>query len=561
MFTQPLKEADVFLASNEDDLIYALGGDDFIFDRMGSDKVYAGEGNDIIRSGPGTDLFDGGMGIDTLFYDMAAFTGEVDTIEIDLEQSRIFNPDSPGTAEDTLSSIENVQILNTSINFNLVGDNNKNILLASAGNDTLFGGEGEDALYGGEGNDIFYASNGANDFNSGDFYFGGLGEDALNYSSIENNGQNILGSIEYDARNFVTGTFTNGVQSFGLNNLHSIKGFDLNGELLHQAYVADIEVIAGTGGNDKFYGSDKTSNFDSYVQLNALGLNDEAYEAFAPGLGEDLIDGGEGYDEVNYAWGAGSERSVNVNLSTGQAVITQNGLTYNDTVLNIEGVEGSNGNDIIVGSDGANSLDGRKGADEIDGGLGFDFVEYNGLFSEIVEVNLETGIAKDGHGFTDTLSNIEGVIGSNGDDIFTGKMGIDNIFYGKQGFDVLKLDGSLEDYEISRTTDSASGKDGFLVEKLDATANMPAIDSDLIFDIDALHFSIDGQFSPITASGYEHIILGREEDYFIGDIDRDWIETGGGADNIYAGAGDDVISIQPNGFFAWPTQMKFCCYG
>ena len=67
----------------------------------------------------------------------AAFTGEVDTIKIDLEQSRIFAPNSPGSAEDTLSSIENVQILNTSINFNLVGDNNKNILLASAGNDTL----------------------------------------------------------------------------------------------------------------------------------------------------------------------------------------------------------------------------------------------------------------------------------------------------------------------------------------------------------------------------------------------------------------------------------------
>ena len=160
-------------------------------------------------------------------------------------------------------------------------------------------------------------------------------------------------------------------------------------------------------------------------------------------------------------------------------------------------------------------------------------------------MNLETGIAKDGRGFTDTLSNIEGVIGSNGDDIFIGKTGVDNIFYGKQGFDVLKLDGSLEDYEITRTTDSASGKAGFLVEKLAANAAMPATDSDLIFDIDALHFSIDGEFSPITASGYEHIMLGRGEDYFIGDIDRDWIETGGGADNIYAGAGDDVISIQP----------------
>ena len=96
---------------------------------MGSDKVYAGEGNDIIRSGPVSDLFDGGMGIDTLFYDMAAFTGEVDTIKIDLEQSRVFSPNIPGTAEDNLSSIENVQILNTFTNFNLVGDNNKNILL------------------------------------------------------------------------------------------------------------------------------------------------------------------------------------------------------------------------------------------------------------------------------------------------------------------------------------------------------------------------------------------------------------------------------------------------
>ena len=70
-----------------------------------------------------------------------------------------------------------------------------------------------------------------------------------------------------------------------------------------------------------------------------------------------------------------------------------------------------------------------------------------------------------------------------------------------------------------------------------------AIDSDLIFDIDALHFSIDGEFSPITASGYEYIMLGREDDYFIGDIDRDWIETGGGADNIYAGAGDDIMVL------------------
>ena len=51
----------------------------------------------------------------------------------------------------------------------------------------------------------------------------------------------------------------------------------------------------------------------------------------------------------------------------------------------------------------------------------------------------------------------------------------------------------------------------------------------------------------ITSTSYEYSILGLEDDYFIGDSDRDWIETGSGSDDVYAGAGDDVVKVQGHG--------------
>ena len=43
------------------------------------------------------------------------------------------------------------------------------------------------------------------------------------------------------------------------------------------------------------------------------------------------------------------------------------------------------------------------------------------------------------------------------------------------------------------------------------------------------------------------ILFGLEDDFFVGDNDRDWIETGGGSDEVYAGAGDDVVKVQGQG--------------
>ena len=57
----------------------------------------------------------------------------------------------------------------------------------------------------------------------------------------------------------------------------------------------------------------------------------------------------------------------------------------------------------------------------------------------------------------------------------------------------------------------------------------------------------DTKMIQITSSSYEYSILGLDDDFFIGDTDRDWIETGGGSDTIHAGIGDDVVVVQGQG--------------
>ena len=485
--------SDVFIGTEGADLIFASDGDDFIFDWGGDDFVDAGSGNDIMRAGRGTDRYDGGDGIDTFFVDYAGYAADVTDLTIDLSTGNIEH----GSRGETIVNTENIHLMNSFINFDLIGDAKQNILISSDGNDTLEGGGGIDALYGGDGNDKFFGSAGNSASQQGDFYFGGKGEDALVYETVFENGVNQIEAIEYDARTLVSGSFNNGAQSFHLNNLHSLKAYDLAGNLYHQAYVADIEVIGGTGGNDRFYGSNNI-HLAEYVQLNGLGLNDESYEAFAPGLGNDMIDGGLGYDEVNYAWNSGANRSVDIDLSDGTATLTQDGSTFTDTISNIEGVEGSNGADTIKGDDGANALDGRGGDDQIDGAGGFDFVEYNGKFSEKVVVNLQTGVAKDGRGGTDTLINVEGVIGSKGHDIFTGKYGEDNIFYGQDGFDILKLEGDADGYVVAAHEDLSTGKIGYKIDTL-AFLTEPATPINPV----ATYGSIDGGDNRVTISLYD----------------------------------------------------------
>ena len=52
---------------------------------------------------------------------------------------------------------------------------------------------------------------------------------------------------------------------------------------------------------------------------------------------------------------------------------------------------------------------------------------------------------------------------------------------------------------------------------------------------------------------FEKAILGSGDDFFIGTSEKDYIETGGGSDEIYAGVGGDVIVVQGEDVYASPN--------
>src|SRR5439155_21889684 len=69
---------------------------------------------------------------------------------------------------------------------------------------------------------------------------------------------------------------------------------------------------------------------------------------------------------------------VGVNLANGTAnefVIGTSTAVSIDTLISIENVIGTNGNDAIIGDDQANKLEGRNGNDVIDGGLNNDTLD------------------------------------------------------------------------------------------------------------------------------------------------------------------------------------------
>ena len=104
-----------------------------------------------------------------------------------------------------------------------------------------------------------------------------------------------------------------------------------------------------------------------------------------------------------------------------------------------DGITGELGSDMLNGGAGNDVLDGGAGDDTLDGGEGTDTAVYQ-FSPTAVTVSLGEaeagGTASDGFGSTDSLFNLENVIGSDGDDNLTGNSG-NNSLTGRGGNDTL----------------------------------------------------------------------------------------------------------------------------
>lgn len=227
----------------------------------------------------------------------------------------------------------------TGVSDNIYGTNGGDTIYGGDGNDTLRGFGGGDWLYGGDGNDSLQGHGGGN------VLYGGDGNDT--YFLLE------PGDIVVEGANGGTDRVVSYLHSYTLGA--NVELLTLRGDAVYGAGndlnngiqgSESNNVLSGAGGNDSVYGN---------------GGDDLLFG----GAGNDLIDGGTGTDLVSYIDIAGA---VSVSLATGKAT----GSGGNDTLRNIENIEGSKFHDTLIGDAVANKIDGDIGNDTIRGGAGDD---------------------------------------------------------------------------------------------------------------------------------------------------------------------------------------------
>ncbi len=288
-------------------------------------------------------------------------------------------------------------VLDDTSGVTLTGGAGNDVLVTAGGSQTLNGMDGDDFMVtvpyqsgvGSSGTDVFNGGNG-NDWLGLD---GEPGGSITQYTVNLTNGTGLI-----TTNNATNSTFT-------VATIENVEGSD----------VADH--ITGDSGNNELYGWDGNDTL----------LGGAGNDTIIGGQGSDSIDGGTGRDLLDYS--EGSSDPLTLDLGTG--IATQGGDT--DTIAGIEHVIGTWNGDTLTAdetvlldytlADNPFTLEGLGGNDTINGGgsAPSTFVTASYANSQgAANVNLGTGTAQDGMGGTDTLNNIDAVVGSNFDDTLTG---------------------------------------------------------------------------------------------------------------------------------------------
>ena len=425
-----------------------LGADTFV-GTAGDDIANLFFGNDTAQGNAGDDRLDGGI----LGNDTAIFTGAITNFRFDNNAANnIIVTDSVGNeGVDTLINFEQLRF--NGVNYAVVNGSAgpNNALNGGGGSDAIFGFAGNDTLNGGAGNDLVV---------------GGSGDDTITYTVAPNavaitSGRDIIdgGTNTATGDRFVlngsTLAETFRVYTAAAATLAGITGFGVNTEIVVTRTVgATTNVIAeldnieeitinGSGvsvpGNNPGGGTTTVSLGADTVQIigdfNSTSLNFNTI----------TVNGSSASDTVDVSGLSSAHRIVFTSNGGADTVIgarTQDVLhevitgTSSNNMIN-----SGNGNDTVSGLAGNDTFlatfvaGGTDGNDTYNGGDGYDYYDMSAT-SANANVNLNTGLAVSAQIGTDKLSSIEGIIGSQGNNVMVGD-GYGNYMKGLGGDDNL----------------------------------------------------------------------------------------------------------------------------
>ena len=481
-------------------------------DILGGDSeanhLAGGAGNDGLWGSNGNDVLEGGAGADRVY----GGPGEDTVVYWNSDAAVTINlgdgTGAGGHAQgDTIAEVENVD-----------GSDFNDVLEGNDGINRLYGGDGDDELKGGGGNDILT---------------GGVGADQLD------GGSGIDTAFYRDSNEAVTVNLGDGTATGG----HA------EGDV-----ITNVEVIIGSKYDDALTGSSGVDRLDG-------GAGDDVLEG---GAGADRLDGSTGADTAVYRT---SNAAVTVNL--GESTFA-GGHAEDDTLVNVENLEGSNyddvltgdsnanrlhggdgndelqggdGNDQLFGDNGNDLLEGGGGIDQLDGGAGVDTVSYSSSRRGIsVNLLLDEGSRKDHGNWREEIINIENVIGSDYDDSLTGDNGA-NELYGRGGNDHLNA-GQGDDRLFGEAGDDVLlGLSG--ADRLDGgegvdTAVYSTSDEAVTVDL-ANGTSQGGHAEGDVIVGVENLWGSEHDDTLSGDDGANRLNGGGGNDELHGKGGNDLL--------------------
>ena len=620
------------LVLSGNDTFTGYSGVDILAGRAGNDTMSGGGGDDVLIGGEGFDIFVGATGDDTIYGGeltpfqaarggRADYSGATGSLVVRMGYiSTVTGNSSVGT--DTLIDVDQVRgssgddevavglDFSTSLSSgtffefegmggddNIVGNGNTRISYSQA-----LAGVVVDAFEGtahsilpndaaGVGDDTF---TGVNAIRGSDFadilsfaglhgrlqLFGGGGNDTLIGGGFANN-QFDSSLARYDVTNSpVTAGITvvmdtvstvMGDAAVGTDTLIDIE--QVRGTNLVDTYTATASFVGpygayntfeGMGGNDQITGNDftevrytqataavtvtlgaggtgsasttgggnaagiGTDTFNGGVRLvygsrfgdSLTGSDDATAERFWGDAGDDTIDGGGG--NLDVATYRNAAQGVFVNLLTGQA---SDGTGGTDTLLNIEGIIGSENDDVIVGSLGDTRLRGENGDDTIFGADGNDLIAGD-------DFNVFFGAFGDGD------------VVDSGNDYIDGGTGADSM-WGGLGNDTYIVDDAGDEV----TEDANAGNDTIVTSVSLATLaanveNVRLIGTAASATGNSLANTMNGNARANTlngAGGSDFISGGGGNDTLIGSTGNDTLAGGGGEDRMTGGTGRDVF--------------------
>jgi ELWxxDGT repeat protein len=376
-------------------------------------------------------------------------------------------------------------------------------LRGRAGADTLLGETGDDDLDGGDGDDSLAGGRGANRAS------GGAGADTLE-ASADGRNDTLAGGPGDDVYLVNRADTTGGV---GLSLIEEEEGgtdlvrtpltaFNLQGTL---AFFENLEF---TGRAVGFVGSGNARD-----------------NRITGGTGNDALQGFEGGD-------------------------TLIGLAGDDQLLGDQGEDslaGAGGRDTLRGGSGADTLEGGAGADEISGGSGFDLVSYAssgfGVRIDLAAGTVAGGDAGSGAGGSDTLTEVEAVLGSARTDTLTGN-GQDNLLAGGAGNDRIEAAGGADTVEGGAGGDTLSGGAGVDLLSYAGSGAGVAVALGVAGPSggDAAGDSIAG-FENLAGSGFADTLSGEGgANSLIGLGGDDSLSGGNGEDTLAGGEGGDTLA-------------------